>query len=89
MGVLHGLHIRRRLGHAATVIMAFLLVVLIDNEVQSDDRMLFENVYRCNEFARAVSTGKQGPKDRPLFLQRNVTAYCVPKLVAISTLLFK
>ena len=38
--------------------MAFLLVVVVNDEVISDDRMLFRDVYRCNKFARAIEKGK-------------------------------
>ena len=34
--------------------MAFLLVVVVNGEIVTDDRMLFKNVYRCNEFALAI-----------------------------------
>ena len=37
-----------------TMIMAFLLVVVVDGAVVTTDDMLFEDEYRCNQFARAI-----------------------------------
>ena len=70
------------------MLMAFLLVVVVDNEVVSDNRMLFANVYRCNMFASAIEQGKWSPTDRPYYRQQNVTSYCVPKIVPEGTKLF-
>ena len=34
--------------------MVFLLVVVVEGEVVSDNGMLFRDVYRCNVFASAI-----------------------------------
>ena len=62
--------------------MAFLLVVVVNNEVISDDKMLFKNIYRCNLFAKAIEQGKTSAYDRPSYPQQNITAYCIPKRVS-------
>ena len=61
--------------------MAFLLVVLVNGEVVSDDRMLFENIYRCNEFALAIEEGRAGPRNKRYRRNQGVTAYCIPRMV--------
>ena len=71
------------------MIMAFLLVVLVNGEVVSDDRMLFENIYRCNEFALAIEEGRMGPRNKRYRRNQNVTAYCVPRMVNENILLFE
>ena len=63
------------------LILAFLLVVVVDNEVVSDEKMLFKNVYRCNLFADAIETGKTRYRDRRFNPQQKVTAYCIPRRV--------
>ena len=50
--------------------MAFLLVVIVNDEVISDDRMLFKDIYRCNKFARAIEKGKTRP-DEYLYYNQN------------------
>ena len=67
--------------------MAFLLVVIVNGEVVSDDRMLFRNVYRCNEFALAIEEGRMGPRNRRYKKNQDVTAYCVPRMINENTLL--
>tara|TARA_X000001388_G_C2181443_1_gene103769 strand:- start:318 stop:527 length:210 start_codon:yes stop_codon:yes gene_type:complete len=62
--------------------MAFLLVVVVNNEVISDDKMLFKNIYRCNLFAKAIEQGKTSAYNRPSYRQQNITAYCIPKRVS-------
>ena len=62
--------------------MAFLLVVVVNNEVISDDKMLFKNIYRCNLFAKAIEQGKTSGYNRPSYRQQNITAYCIPKRVS-------
>ena len=69
--------------------MAFLLVVLVKNEVVSDDRMLFSNVYRCNEFALAIEEGRMGPRNKRYRRNQNVAAYCIPRMVNENTPLFE
>ena len=62
--------------------MAFLLVVVVNNEVISDDKMLFKNIYRCNLFAKAIEQGKTSAYNSPIYRQQNITAYCIPKRVS-------
>ena len=69
--------------------MAFLLVVLVNGEVVSDDRMLFKNIYRCNEFALAIEEGRMGPKNKRYRRNQGVTAYCIPRMVNENTPLFE
>ena len=69
--------------------MVFLLVVVVNGEIVSDDRMLFSNIYRCNEFSVAIEEGRVGPRNKRYKTNKNVTAYCVPKMVTKETLLFK
>ena len=71
------------------MIMAFLLVVLVNGEVVSDDRMLFENIYRCNEFALAIEEGRMGPRNKRYRRNQGVTAYCIPRMVNENTPLFE
>lgn len=71
------------------MVLAFLLVVVVSGETVSDDRMLFRNIYRCNQFALAIEQGKIGPRNRRYITQQNVTAYCVPRMVPENTLLFE
>ncbi len=70
------------------MLMAFLLVVVVDNEIVSDNRMLFRSIYSCNIYSSAIEQGKWSPTDRPYYRQQNVTSYCVPKMVPKGTLLF-
>ena len=72
------------------MIIAFLLVVVVSGETVSDDRMLFESIYRCNEFAIAIEEGRAGADHRKKFsMQLNVRAYCIPRMVPKGTELFK
>ncbi len=71
------------------MLMVFLLVVVVDGEVVSDNEMLFRDVYRCNVFASAIEQGKWSPNDRPYYRQKNVTAYCVPKRVSKNQPLYE
>jgi len=72
------------------MIIAFLLVVLVNGETISDDRMLFKSVYRCNEFATAIEEGRVRPDHLKRHrMQSGVTAYCVPKMVNQRTELFE
>ena len=70
------------------MLMAFLLVVVVDNEIVSDNRMLFRSIYSCNIYASAIEQGKWSPTDRPYYRQQNVTSYCVPKMVPKGTQIF-
>ena len=69
--------------------MVFLLVVVVDGEVVSDNEMLFREGYRGNVFASAIEQGKWSPNDRPYYRQKNVTAYCVPKRVSKNQPLYE
>ena len=69
--------------------MAFLLVVIVSGEVVSDDRMLFKNIYRCNEFALAIEEGRMGPRNKKYRRNQNVTAYCVPRMINENIPLFE
>ena len=71
------------------MIMAFLLVVLVNGEVVSDDRMLFENIYRCNEFALAIEEGRAGPRNKRYISNHGVPADCIPRMVTENTPLFE
>ena len=72
------------------LVIAFLLVVIVDGEVVSDDRMLFRSVYRCNEFSAAIEGGRISPGRITRFkIQKNVSSYCVPKMVSKNTELFE
>jgi hypothetical protein len=63
------------------MLMAFLLVVIVDDVVVSDNKMLFRNIYRCNTFATAVESGKTSFRDKRYHPQQKITAYCVPRRV--------
>jgi len=51
--------------------------------------MLFENVYRCNQFAKAIERGELGPDKQQYVWQENISAYCLPKTARKETFLFK
>jgi len=70
------------------VVIAFLLVVVVNGEVVTDNQMLFESVYRCNEFSAAIEEGRLSRDNQKYRTNKNVTAYCVPKMVTKDTLLF-
>ena len=57
------------------MILSFLLVVLVNNEVVSTDEMLFRDIERCVYFADAIE--KSGYKN---YRRKYVTAYCIPKM---------
>ena len=67
------------------MIMVFLLVVVVNGEIVSDNRMLFKNVYRCNEFALAIEEGRVGPRNKRYAKNKNVTAYCIPRMINENT----
>ena len=69
--------------------MAFLLVVIVSGEVVSADNMLFSNIYRCNEFALAIEEGRMGPRNKRYTRNKNLTAYCIPRMVNQNTLLIE
>ena len=70
------------------MVIAFLLVVVVNGEVVTDDQMLFQSVYRCNEFSAAIEEGRLSKDNKKYRTNKNVTAYCVPKMVTKETLLF-
>jgi|TARA_A100001037_G_C15006909_1_gene569812 hypothetical protein len=59
------------------MILGFLLVVLVNNEVVSNDAMLFRSIERCIYFARAVERSDYKYRQ---YYQKNVVAYCIPKM---------
>lgn len=59
------------------MILSFLLVVLVNNEVVSTDDMLFRSVERCIYFAEAL---ERSDYRRRINYNKNVTAYCIPKM---------
>ena len=72
------------------MIIAFLLVVIVSGETVSDDRMLFQSIYRCNEFAIAIEEGRGSSENIKRYrMQKNVSAYCIPKMVPRGTELFE
>jgi hypothetical protein len=72
------------------MIIAFLLVVVVNSETVSDNRMLFSSIYRCNEFATAIEEGRVSPNNLKRYrTQKNLTAYCIPKMVNKNTELFE
>ena len=89
MGILHGFFVCSNLDNASTMIMAFLLVVMVDGELVSTNDMLFENVYRCNQFAKAIERGELGPDKQQYVWQENISSYCLPQTVREGTFLFK
>ena len=72
------------------MIIAFLLVVVVSGDTVSDNRMLFESIYRCNEFAIAIEEGRGSSENiKRSRMQKNVSAYCIPKMVPKETELFE
>ena len=71
------------------MLMVFLLVVVVEGEVVSDNGMLFKDVYRCNVFASAIEQGNWSPNDTPYYRQKNVTAYCVPIRVSTKQFIYE
>jgi len=59
------------------MILSFLLVVIVNNEVVSTDDMLFRNIKRCTFFAREI---ERSDYRRTYYYRKNVTAYCIPKM---------
>ena len=72
-----------------TMIMAFLLLVVVDGTVVTSEEMLFKDIYRCNRFANAVERGESASDRQPYKWQENISAYCVPKMVAENTEIFE
>ena len=59
------------------MILSFLLVVIVNNEVVSTDDMLFRNIKRCTFFAREIERSDYKYK---YYYRKNVIAYCIPKM---------
>ena len=74
---------------SATMIIAFLLVVVVNGAVVTSEEMLFKDIYRCNKFANAVERGESASDRQPYKWQENISAYCVPKMVGEETFLFE
>ncbi len=68
------------------MIIAFLLIVIVEGENISDDRMLFRNIERCIYFAQAL---ERSDYRRRTDYNKNVDAYCIPKMVPRGTELFE
>ena len=85
----HGIAFRCDLDHSTAMRLVFLLMVIVDGETVSTNDMLFESVYRCNQFANAIERGEQGPNQRHYLYQENITAYCLPKTVNVNTKLYQ
>lgn len=68
--------------------MAFLLVVIVDGATVSTSDMLFEDVYECNKFANAIERGELGPNQRSYKWQKNISSYCIPKMISNKRELF-
>jgi|TARA_R110000868_G_scaffold107951_14_gene295040 hypothetical protein len=71
------------------MLIAFLLIVVVDGEIVTTEEMLFQSIYRCNNFANAVERGETSSDRQPYKWQENISAYCVPKMVSKDTELFK
>ena len=59
------------------MILSFLLVVIVNNEVVSTDDMLFRDIKRCSFFAREI---ERSDNRHTYYYRKNVTAYCIPKM---------
>jgi hypothetical protein len=69
----------------STVIMAFLLVVVVDN-AQLNEQFFFRSIDRCNFFAYMIESGKYRiVQNNRMSSQQNITAYCIPKYAAPNT----
>jgi len=89
LGLFYGFPGSRNMDVSATMIMAFLLVVVIDGEVVTTDDMLFRSIYTCNKYANAVERGESASDRQPYVWQENISAYCIPKMASDETELFK
>jgi|TARA_R110001592_G_scaffold331885_1_gene614996 hypothetical protein len=66
--------------------MAFLLVVIVEGVVQDTEDMYFRDIDRCNYFSYKIGTGDSDEdKHRYYTYQRNITSYCLPKMVEETT----
>ena len=72
------------------MIIAFHLVVVLSLETVSDDTMLFQSIYRCNEFAIAIEEGRGSSENIKRYrMQNDISAYCIPRMVPKGTELFE
>jgi hypothetical protein len=67
------------------MVMAFLLIMIVDGEMIESNQFVFQSVYRCNQFARALETGETSFRYTFVRSQTKITAYCVPKMVPANT----
>jgi len=68
------------------MVMAFLLMVTVEGAAQNTDFMYFRDIDRCNYFAHKIETGRfKNDRQHHYAHQRNVTSYCLPKMVAETT----
>tara|TARA_R100001230_G_C5599447_1_gene113721 strand:+ start:83 stop:397 length:315 start_codon:yes stop_codon:yes gene_type:complete len=77
--------VRRELLAPDAMIMAFLLIVVVDN-APIEERFFFRTIDRCNFFAHMIESGKyKMVQNNRLSSQENVTAYCIPKYAPPNT----
>jgi hypothetical protein len=75
----------RQLLARPAMIMAFLLVVVVDN-APIQERFFFRTIDRCNFFAHMIESGQyKMVQNNRISSQQNVTAYCVPKYAKPNT----
>ncbi len=68
------------------MILIFVLIIMVEGEqLPQSDQFVFASIYKCNAYARAISTGQLGHRHYPGWKQRNVEAYCVPRKVSAKT----
>jgi len=79
------LFVCRQLLVRPAMIMAFLLVVVVDN-AQLNEQFFFRSIDRCNFFAHMIESGKYRiVQNNRMSSQQNITAYCIPKYAAPNT----
>jgi len=67
------------------MLMAFLLVVIVDGNVEPTDGMYFRNINRCNYFSDRIERGYYTRYRWYRNQQIAVTAYCTPRMVQQET----
>ena len=65
-------------------ILAFMLVVIVNNNTLENEGWYFRYIYRCNQFAHAIEHGNVTFKDRRP-RQHNISAYCLPVMLPTTT----
>ena len=65
-------------------ILAFMLVVIVNNNTLENEGCYFRDIYRCNQFAHAIEHGNVTFKDRRP-RQHNISAYCLPVMLPTTT----